>query len=777
MPITTNRSGQKILNKTLSESLREERHKSFQYFAKASQNNSIPAKEICEGWSAVADNLLIQAFSNCFQNTSAALFALGKLGSKELNLSSDVDLLIVSSEEKAESMSALRKFQKMLTESTALGFVFRVDFDLRPGGRHGPLIPTVDQFKDYYGSYGETWERLALLRMRPLCGDPNVIDDVMDFAKKFSFRRHLDFTLFDDLKNLRGKIQSQQLEKPTPGSLHLKLALGGIRDVELFTHALQVVHGGKDPELQILSTTDALNLLGQKKLLPVDEAKFLRDHYWNLRGLENYVQSEDQQTHLLNFNSPHPDWVLGKIPLLADQFKHCEEIVRGLLGDAPADISIAESLSEIGISDSEIQQYWDEILDTEVLSQNKGRDEAARKAFLKEFIYALNEQGGDLKRGLLLLKDFIRNTRAKATFFSLLIREKPLLKKLSWLFGHSPYLAGILCSRPELLDSFVYQSQGGKTSDLGQLLEDLTEKKLLSEILNGSQYLEKKDLPQLLAQLSSTTDSICSDLLAALKIDYPSKMEFLALGKWGGEELGFRSDLDFLLVIPDEATDGDHKLARRLISRLTESHRGGNIYAIDMRLRPSGKAGPLVISQSHLQEYLANEASAWERQAYLKSRWLGRQDLSLQKLCLSRKIETHELQELERIRQELHKNKSPLDLKYAEGGLIDVEFAAQVYLLHHQLLPKGPSTFDFLSAIGTKAVELTKNYARLRQLEQMLQLVASEALTNLAPNHESFQFLAKALQMDPEMLIAEAQSLLQLNTEILKELDPRPRPH
>ncbi|MNS48096.1 Glutamate-ammonia-ligase adenylyltransferase [compost metagenome] len=309
------------------------------------------------------------------------------------------------------------------------------------------------------------------------------------------------------------------------------------------------------------------------------------------------------------------------------------------------------------------------------------------------------------------------------------------------------------------------------------MLEDLTEKKLLSEILNGSDFLEKKDLSNLLNRISSTADSICLDLLTVLKREYPSDVQYLALGKWGGSELGFRSDLDFLLVISDEPKDNDHKLARRLISRLTESHRGGNIYAIDMRLRPSGKAGPLVIPESQLQEYLRNEASPWERQAYLKARFIGKQDLSLQKICVDRSVTSEDLLELERIRLELLKNKSSLDLKYAEGGLIDIEFASQIYLLFHRILPKGPSTFDFLAEMGAEARPLSQNYVRLRQLEQMLQLVASESITNLSPNHESFQFLAKALQTEPEVLIAEVQSLLADNVRILQRLDPRPRPH
>ncbi len=173
-------------------------------------------------------------FDFCFADQKVALFALGKLGCLELNLSSDVDVLLVAENEAAVSLPRLRKFQKLLTERTFSGFVFRVDFDLRPGGKQGPLIPTLDQFKDYYGNYGETWERLAFVRLRPLCGDDFIKKEVMAFARKFSFRRHLDFTLLEDLKNLRTKIQGHYWARTQHHVVDLKLGVGGIRDVELF---------------------------------------------------------------------------------------------------------------------------------------------------------------------------------------------------------------------------------------------------------------------------------------------------------------------------------------------------------------------------------------------------------------------------------------------------------------------------------------------------------------------------------------------------------------
>lgn len=765
-------------NAAIEETLRLKRNEAWSRCATLAKADLSSAPAVCQSWSREADELLSEAFNFCFPNQAVALFALGKLGSNELNLSSDVDILLVAQDEESISYTHLRKFQKLLTERTFQGYVFRVDFDLRPGGKQGPLIPTLEQFKDYYGNYGETWERLAFVRLRFITGNSEIQNEVLSFAKKFSFRKHLDFTLLEDLKSLRSKIQGHYWARSQDDVIDLKLGVGGIRDVELFAHALQVIHGGRDPSLQVRGTTEALELIGQKNLLPVSDVEFLTNHYWHLRGLENYVQAlNDEQTHLLKSHDHHPAPVKEALKTLRADLARCDQIVKGLLGEAPQEVSVEEDLKKVGITDQELKELWDEILGQEVLSRTKARDEISRKAFLAQFLETLQAQKGDVRRGLLLLKDFIHGTRAKASFFSMLLREKELLEELAWLFGHSPYLSRILCNRPELLDSFVYRAQDKHSMDLDVLLEELAEKRLLSEVINGSAYLEDKDLFSLLKNLSSTADSIVLNLLEALKRQFPSEIRVLALGKWGGQELGFRSDLDFIFVVPNEPEENDFKVAKRFITRLTESHRGGNIYSIDMRLRPSGKAGPLVIPEKDLRDYLTNEASGWERQAYLKARWIGNHSAALFESFIERGLSAEELSELERIRVQLVPEGSELNLKYSEGGLVDIELAAQAFVLNHKVRPQDSSMKELLAVMGPEAEVLRRNYMRLRQTEQMLQLVASESINELQLNHESFQSLALALQMTPSFLENEIRTLLADNVRSLKNLDPRPRPH
>ncbi len=726
---------------------------------------------LCKAWSDHADEILKETFDQCFSG-EIALFALGKLGAGELNLSSDVDLLIIAKEERPEDLSALRKFQKILSEVTPEGFVFRVDFDLRPGGRMGPLIPTVDHFVDYYGNYGETWERMAFVRLRAVAGSPAVRESVLEFSTRFSFRKHLDYTLFEELKLMRRKIHAEHWKRGEGNAYDLKLGVGGIRDVELFFHALQVIHGGKDASLRSASTSAAAKLLSSKKLLPPEDADFLVRHYWDLRALENFVQAkEDHQTHRISKDEPHlPALLKKKLDGLEEDLKRTDAIVATLLGEAPrapSDRDIRALFEE-----QKLQEHLQEILAIPLLSRHKERDERTRRAFLQKFLQVAQEQNADASLALDQLKDFLKAVRAKSTFFNLLLREERLLREIAWLFGHSRYLGRLLCFRPELLDSFVFRNQDLKTRDLEILLEALAEKKLLNEIIEGSRFLKTHDVPSMTQALTESADSIVVALTNALRKDHPSEASVLALGKWGAEETGFRSDLDLVFVHPEAPQEADLRFAKRVISRLTDPHRGGSIYPVDVRLRPSGKAGPLVIAWADLRDYLENQAAPWERQAYLRGRWVGRDLGEFKSLLWKKPLTDEDLKELNRIRLELLPKGDVLDLKYSEGGLLDLELFAQT----RALLARSPLlSGNTLSLLSTGELSPLKElYVTFRQIEQTLQLISLESTAQISEESEISQLLAASLNIpSKEALFERIRDLLERSREGLVRLDPR----
>lgn len=747
-------------------------------------------EEICLEWSRAADQLITDAFKLAFGDSPPlALFALGKLGSEELNLSSDIDILFVTLDTEADFTAGLRLFQNLLAQGTEFGFVFRVDFDLRPGGRMGPRVPTIDQVMDYYGNYGETWERLALIRLRPICGDSEVIAQTQAFQKKFVFRRHLDFTLLNDLKALRQKIHSAYGDRSTDFQIDLKLGIGGIRDAELFVHALQVIHGGKFLSLHEKRTSNALQAIENEKLLPETDAQWLRQHYWTFRHWENLVQIQnDQQTHLLptNFEVTPPFSDLRKDTI------RCDEIVSTLFGpleikDTPFPVDLEDQkkwLRSEGFSQKTVDIIWPELFQQSILTRNKERDEAYRHQFLFLFLQSLKEFPDTKDLAVDYLKDFLHAVRAKSTFFALFLSHENLIRQMAEIFAKSGYLAQMICHKPELIDSFIYRSQSEISQfDQAHLLESLSEKKLLSELVAGTDFLVNTELPALFSKTTETADEICKRLLSSIsQSDDDNWMDIVCLGKWGGKELGLRSDLDFIFVTEHDPQESDLKRARRFLTRLTETHhRGGQIYDVDMRLRPSGKGGLIVTSKARLLHHLVNEADAWERQAYLRARCLkdSHWSRSVHQSALTRKIQQPDLEELERIRIELLKNsKSEFDLKYVEGGLVDIEFMTQISLLKHQIVPAQTSTQGQLEQLHKLTQDssyqtLLSTWFELRKFEQLHQAIVRESGSVLSAEKDVFRLVAQSLKLTPHSFEKTLRSALDTSVSILKRLDPR----
>lgn len=773
--------------------LRLSRHSSWLRCAGATALESASAQHVCEFWSDRAEELILEAWrlSGCAENRFAIL-ALGKLGSRELNLSSDVDLILVRADDADIDLKAIRKFQALLSEYTEFGFTLRVDLTLRPGGQAASLVPSLSEFEYHYGYHGEPWERLAYVRMRILTGDPALSDSIRSFTQKFSYRKHLDYTLLDELKNLRRKIRQEKFETK-PGCFHLKLGPGGIRELELFIHALQIIHGGRQPALRTTSTTDAILTIKELKLLPSTECDELLKSYWYLRTLENRLHAfEDQQNYLVDLVNGHPALpesfadelrqVTSRVSAIADTF-----FGTGL--QAPAfsgDLNDQQAwLNENGFSTASQTSTWPELLATTALSRRSERDEEARLFFLKSFAASLAESGVDRDLGLSLLLDFVKGTRAKASFFTLLNRETRVRDDLARLFSISPYLGSILASRPELIDEFIFRKQADPSSDLETLLEELAERRLLVELIASNQFLADHNLDQLSENLTLNADRICLDLLARLKVEYQApSVSLIAMGKWGGRELGLRSDLDFIFVTPDEPLPEDHKLARRFLARMTEAHRGGSIYAVDMRLRPSGNAGPILISEDALQLYLSGQgsdarAAAWERQAYLRARPLERLNFAPAKVSAGCGLSPGDRTELKMIRAKLFQSgkAGEIDLKLTDGGLADVEFTAQIALLAHREFSIDPSTSgmmkgleSFDSSWAAVGPELRDHYRFLRLIEQIYQLTTSQSGSKMRVKSDEFRRLASVMKCESEELEAQIQSRFKKVTDLLRSV-------
>ena len=748
--------GQPYADKLGQDPIYDLRHKAWLECSLATVMNRASADDVCWHWSEIADQVIIKIFNTYCRHEDLAVFAMGKLGSQELNLSSDVDLLFVAREYSNEVLKQVRDFQAALSQVTPLGFLFRCDLDLRPGGKTSPIAPTIDQMMDYYGNYGETWERIAFVRCRYINGNLEIKNQLEHFLKRFIYRRHLDYSLFEDLKGLREKIQ--KAVRTQDGQIHLKLAPGGIRDIELFVNALQVIHGGKNSGLQLTNTSQAFDKIEAEKILPATEVQFFRALYWRLRFLENYVQAqEDQQTHSIQKTGAFPEPVQKALLNLEKDLGASSLMVSGLLG----------SIETKDLVDLEAE--FQQLLEIPLLSRQKDRDQKTRQIFVQNFSQALHQTAGDRALAISFLKEFIGAVRAKSGLFSLLAKETKLAEDLAWLFGHSPYLSQILCQRPELLDSFVYRNQDLQRQEADLLLEQLLEKRLLSEIIQGTDFLKTQDLSNVLKNLTSVADEVVGELLQALEAN---ELKILALGKWGGEELGFRSDLDFIFVLEAEPQEKHVKLARRLISRLTEPHKGGSLYAIDMRLKPSGKAGPLIVQKKDLLQYLKNTSEPWERQAYLRSRGILWNAKEIREACYEKPFTAEDMKQLNQIRQQLVKS-SDLDLKYSQGGLLDLELFAQTYILKNHLIFNGASSTAEMLKLIPGAETLARNYSVLRLTEQLVHLISAEGDSDLSKKTSYIHTLAALFKKTENDFKMDLMTLISENTASLNDLDPR----
>ncbi len=238
------------------------------------------------------------------------VLGMGKLGGDDLNFSSDIDLIYVhnaaNGANTAHAQDALRRhtllsetLTRILQECTEEGFVFRVDLDLRPEGKSGVLVNSLEALTGYYEISGAPWERGALIKARPVAGDFELGEDILRQVEPFVYPKHTDTSSIRHLKEMKQKIDRELIQKKQKG-YHVKLGPGGIREIEFFTHAFQLIYGGKVPALRERNTLKVLDLLENLKMAPAEDIRGLSEAYRFLRRIENRLQMEEErQTHTL----------------------------------------------------------------------------------------------------------------------------------------------------------------------------------------------------------------------------------------------------------------------------------------------------------------------------------------------------------------------------------------------------------------------------------------------------------------------------------------------
>ncbi|MHC8510025.1 MAG: bifunctional [glutamine synthetase] adenylyltransferase/[glutamine synthetase]-adenylyl-L-tyrosine phosphorylase [Rhodospirillales bacterium] len=699
---------------------------------------------------------------------------LGKLGARELNYSSDIDIVLFFDPDKIEAKDRhglqnkftriARDITKILSDRTADGYVFRTDLRLRPDPGATPLCVSLPAAEAYYESQGQNWERSAYIKARACAGDIEAGKRFLEHLRPFIWRRSLDFHALQDIHAIKRQIHAHKGGSKIAAAGHnIKLGRGGIREIEFFAQVQQLIWGGRNPEHRAPRTLEALNSLTEGGLVESGARDELTAAYVFLRTLEHRLQMrEDEQTQTL---PEDPDSFAALAVFMG--YANTEAFTETLLGHlgaverryaelfedqpslsaadggagaggslvftgAEADAETLETLRAMGFQAPEA-------VHEAVRTWHHGRYRAMRtvraREILTEITPALLEafaRTADPDETFRAFDAFLAALPAGIQVFSMFQVNPRMMGFIAGIMGEAPRLARGLAHAPQLLDGLLsaefmrpppYLSVLG--AELGRALSQAAALKDggFEDILRISRQWAHERQFQISLQtlqgtiephqsawaLSRTAEAVLSRLQPVVESVFAARghgavaggaMVTLGYGKLGGRELTPQSDLDMVFVYRTaegaNQSDGEKplaashyyaRLAQRFISAVTAQTREGALYEADMRLRPSGNAGPVASSLEGFRRYYENDAWTWELMALTRARPVtGPKDL--REAC---KAEIRTVLSAPRDADALRKDiaamrarvakenpgKSPWDIKHRPGGLVDIEFAVQ----------------------------------------------------------------------------------------------------
>jgi len=676
-------------------------------------------EEVCGAMSDLAELSIAAALAH-LKCEDLVVVGMGKLGGRELNVSSDIDLVFLypgSPEDGPRFERAGRRLIQILSQRTEDGFVFRVDMRLRPYGSSAPLACSFDALDQYFVTQGREWERYAWIKARALTGDRD--DELAKTVRPFVYRKYLDYATLGAMRALHAEVRRDVARRELAGDV--KLGPGGIREVEFVAQALQLIRGGRDAELTARPTLDVLSLLSRKKLLPEEVSAELAAAYRFLRNLEHRLQYlDDAQRHDLPENAEDR----GRIARMM-KFSSWEIFSAELARKRDA---VTRHFEAAFAEREQKAEPWPEhprLVALRASQRYAALPPDSRRRLdalippLARAARATPDPEATLARGV----DLVEAIASRAAYLALLAENPPALERVTRMIGASSWAAEFVTRHPLLLDELLDDRVLYAPFDLGQFSRSLarqlddahgdTERQmnLLREAHQAQVFrLLAQDLAGLLtvegladhlsaladAMLEETIRLVWRDLRARHRQDAP-RFAVIAYGKLGGKELGYASDLDIIFLYDDEderAGEVYARLAQRLNHWLSSRTSSGILFETDLALRPSGASGLLVSPVAAFERYQEESAWTWEHQALTRARFsagersVGEKFEAIRERILKRTCDLVALKrDIQAMREKLHAahpNRSGLfDLKHDRGGMIDIEFAVQCLVLGH----------------------------------------------------------------------------------------------
>lgn len=673
---------------SVAERLRIERQRLALAVALGDLSGELSLEQVTAALSDFADRAIGNALHAAVQERvpdagtlGMTVLALGKLGSRELNYSSDVDLILLfdpatlprrARDEPAEAAVRYgRRMIALLQERTEHGYVARVDMRLRPSPEVTPIALPVNAAISYYESSALPWERAAFIRARAAAGDKALGERFLREIKPFIWRRALDFGAIDEIRDISLRIRDHYAQGQAFGpGYDLKRGRGGIREAEFFTQVQQLVHGGREPALRAPATLDALAALEAGGRLEPELAQGIAAAYRALRTAEHRVQMiDDRQEHRLPAGEALEAVAAlggsGSGGLLEQLRPHVEVVGRAfdtLVSQRDRRLSndpdiLASELGEMGWPDPEGAVR--RIGEWRSGKARSLRSPAARQAF-EGMLPALLPRiaaGPDPARALNRFSDIVERLSSGVNFYRLLEARPALAGHLALVLAQAPALADQLARRPTLLDGLIDESSFAPppaVPELAALLARAIGRDSLDQALDrirrlvnerrfalGVQLIAAHRDPIAIAEgYSDLAEAAIVALSAKVKEEFAAthgniadgELAVLALGRLGGRALTHASDLDLIFLFeapegsrsdgpkPLAATDYFNRLASRIVAALSVPTAAGPLYDVDTRLRPQGERGMLAVNLAAFEDYQRNDAWTWEHLALCRAR-------------------------------------------------------------------------------------------------------------------------------------------------------------
>ena len=729
--------------------------------------------------------------------------ALGKLGGGELNFSSDIDLIYVYEGEgycrrdgaatgtvNAEFFTKVAEtLTRILTESTPDGFLFRVDVRLRPDGAWGPLVHSLGAIENYYATAGQTWERLALLKARPVAGNAALGAELLEDLHTFRYPRRPPLSLLAEVAAMKSRTEREIVR----GALDrdLKRGPGGIREIEFIAQSLQLLHAGRNPFLQTGSTAAALERLARYELIGRRDARFLTEAYWHLRRVEHRLQMRDErQTHELPRDESEQAAVAASLgfdspaAFLADldsRRRGVQAFYAALFADRSVDRDFEEwweffTTDKIPAPIAERLQRWfdgdpgaAESLRVFACGDHRRQITPELVTRFQHLATHLDVLIPELARPLVTLARLARCAERYGTrqqFLNNCAGNPQLLRVLGLLCDRSSYAAELLSAHPEILEEVLRPEMLRRRKLAADLAGELAAgphsdqpefpgwlwlyaraeqmRYLIGELLGFLTVAEVETALTLLA------DAVMAHLLRG------TELLAVALGKYGGGELTFGSDLDLLMLAPEWAAIPSAAHVEWIRRVLRHGGPLGPIFALDLRLRPHGHAGPLVATLPALAVYHRGEAQPWEKQLLTRARVVaGPAPLAAlfgewrDRLLYTAPPSAAEEAAMAAMRIRIERERDVAtpperSFKTGPGGLIETEFFVQLLQLRHgpaHPTLRQPGTRPTLKALAAEGIlpsvdvtRLLENYEFLKRVEFALRRDANQAVSVLPPD-------------------------------------------